>query len=598
METEDLTPSPLSALVKAVDAFALLQHEGCELRHAYLHGFDAWSASTENEIHRLSNACELVDNAGQLGATMRNFPLQSDVSLLPLSLFPAFYSCIPMSLSSARSVTLGGAGAVVLRSVYPVVLEWLADVSCALGAPSTQCVCDRNKELAGAIAKRASLTSRTPIAKDMLARSGLWNILEKMREASLRRWKTSMSELASLAETVLYSIAQWTERPDSIADATRIDMLQLGTSIKDMLAAVRTVTAPALSELMHEETIARLRRLESIVGRVQVCQNRLVVDSAIHTWLQTEGAACHQSLECVCDMVSRAVVVEAQCVDTLLDTLVVIRTGVRTVHSTDAAIPFPPHRDPSALGGAQLLVECSGPVQGIMYEDVAQMRIIALLHQLEREHAFAPGLVRADIAVTAGIEVETVASLVFGHIRIRRHELSSVECLVKSTMAVRSERCPMINASVGRAVAHLAWHSLSTICAFCSSGGIDRVAQQSAVAAYLGATNGETDRLKGMLDLLLERVSTRRQSLDIHDGCVHPLRQLLMEIESIRGWFDQRRSGVPPSRVTLKLSDVRKVPHLEDVLRQQQLYTHIRFQSGKHRACTVTLSSALLVRVF
>jgi hypothetical protein len=71
-----------------------------------------------------------------------------------------------------------------------------------------------------------------------------------------------------------------------------------------------------------------------------------------------------------------------------------------------------------------------------------------------------------------------------------------------------------------------------------------------------------------------------------------------MEIESIRGWFDQRRSGVPPSRVTLKLSDVRKVPHLEDVLRQQQLYTHIRFQSGKHRACTVTLSSALLVRVF
>jgi hypothetical protein len=76
------------------------------------------------------------------------------------------------------------------------------------------------------------------------------------------------------------------------------------------------------------------------------------------------------------------------------------------------------------------------------------------------------------------------------------------------------------------------------------------------------------------------------------------MRELLLQLGSVQQWCEERRSGVPSTRLTVKLREVRRIPRLEQVLRQFVDGGIVRVNGGSHRVETVTLCSSLLLRVF
>eukprot|EP00966_Prymnesium_polylepis_P048471 1122551-Prymnesium_polylepis.1 len=424
--------------------------------------------------------------------------------------------------------------------------------------------------------------NKRPADRDELCISSIYELAEHELSLGRQEWRVMASHAAPRVDALMRYVvalksAQW-----------RVEMVQTVELIE--IGRLTDCLLQRLPCRLVQGAQKHLQDLHAVAVKYDALEHRQMVDIALSAWVEGSAEECASELKCLLE------VLQSQYTD-LASERVLGQMVTVTIHRTTSRvtdIPMPPHIEDDTIGVA---VDVGGHVFGVGESAFATLRLLGVVAALERQRAFEPGVLAAQLCSEAGAELLAVASLVNQHVRLRTPLVFDVLVLIDYIDNVSS---PSIQSKdVDHATAQLACHALHALRVFCESdANLYSLAETSQQAALLSNGTGGLSRLRALLDLLLAVVARRRATLGIQEMQALPLRELLNELQPVRGWIEERRSGVPPSRVTLKLSDVQKVPHLDEVLRHQHLYTDIRFQSGKHRACTVTLSSALLVRVF
>jgi hypothetical protein len=573
-------------LSRAVDTVGSFRLENCDrcLVEAFVRGFDQ-PHECVLEARRLQQAQALLNSTSQLAGILTSFGCRSNARLAPLTLLDSFYTALHFDLDGGRQLLLGGAGAVLHRHCKACVTDWLMKLLSLCGGTHG---CERGVRLvhhiAGAVARRACLMSRRPIDRDDLCMASLLELTGEELHLGREQW----ASMASRALPLLHAVTQYLTALRS--GSWPVEMIQ-STEVIELGRLTRCLLDTLPDKIMngardHSESLC------TILTKYDALYHRQVIDVAISAWLKAEADECISELQCV------ARVLQSEYSELSPTSLLATIANV-SMHRAKCRLPhvqLPTHLDDD---GTVLCVDASVEPLGVDATAFPALRLLAVVAFLEQQHAFEAGVVSAQLCSECGVEVMAVASLAQQHIHVRGPAVRDVTIMLNYMDAASCAHELQGAEAIDSAVSQLAFHSLDAIRSFCSDdGNLERLAEHSKHARLLRNAPGAQPRIRALLDTLLVAASRRRARIGICESQAVPVRELLLQLRSVQQWCEERRSGVPSIRLTVKLREVRRIPRLEQVLRQFVDGGVVRVNGGSHRVETVTLCSSLLLRVF